>query len=91
MIPEGLSADLRFADWKVPPLFATIQELGGVSEEEMFKTFNMGVGFVLIVPEQSAAEAIARLRDSGETVMRLGEVSAAPAGSAVKVTLGGSS
>lgn len=91
VIPEGLSADLRFGDWKVPPLFTTIQELGGVSQEEMFKTFNMGVGFMLVVSEQSAAEAVARLRDSGQTVMRLGEVSAVRAGSAAKVTLGGSS
>ena len=48
VIPEGLSARLRLDSWTVPPVFGALQELGGVAEAEMFRTFNMGVGFVLV-------------------------------------------
>lgn len=85
VIPEGLSARLRFTEWKIPPMFRAIQNLGDISDEEMFTTFNMGVGLVLVVPEAAAQDAIVRLAEAGETVMRLGEVTSGSA----KVTLGG--
>lgn len=74
VIPDGLCARLDFADWTVPAPFRTIQQLGGVPEAEMFKTFNMGIGLVLVVPAAVAAEASAALRTAGEEVVRLGEI-----------------
>ena len=85
VIPDGLSARLRFSEWKIPPMFRAIQNLGDITDEEMFNTFNMGIGFVLVVPERAAEVAVARLRNAGETVIHLGEVTSGN----VKVTLGG--
>jgi phosphoribosylformylglycinamidine cyclo-ligase len=59
VLPEGLAARIDRAAWRVPPLFALIQERGGLSDAEMFHTFNMGLGIVLIVG-QDEADAITR-------------------------------
>ena len=85
VIPDGLSARLRFTNWKIPPIFRAIQRLGDIADEEMFATFNMGVGYVLIVPERSLSGARELLAQGGEEVVELGEIAAGPA----KVTLGG--
>jgi phosphoribosylformylglycinamidine cyclo-ligase len=53
---------------------AIIEKLGHVPDEDMYHTFNMGIGFALIVPESGAADAQARLAEGGETVVRLGVV-----------------
>lgn len=84
VIPDGLSARLHFTDWKIPPMFRAIQHLGDIADEEMFATFNMGVGYVLVVPERSAPIVLRLLGERGETVLRLGEIARGPA----KVTLG---
>jgi phosphoribosylformylglycinamidine cyclo-ligase len=86
VIPDGLSARLHFDEWKIPAVFRAIQTLGDIADNEMFATFNMGIGFVLVVPASAKEGAIARLREAGETVVNLGEVTAGTA----KVTLGGS-
>jgi phosphoribosylformylglycinamidine cyclo-ligase len=85
VIPDGLSARLHFTSWKIPPLFRAIQHLGDIADEEMFRTFNMGIGFVLVVPESQAERAAGELERSGERPVRLGEI--APGKN--KVTLGG--
>ena len=85
VIPDGLSARLRFTNWKIPPIFRAIQRLGDIADEEMFATFNMGVGYVLIVPERSLSRARELLAQGGEEVVELGEIAAGPA----RVTLGG--
>ena len=71
IIPDGLSAQL---DWQVPPLFRAIQKLGHIAEKEMFSTFNMGVGFVLVLPSNFAKVATEYLCAAGETVLRLGGI-----------------
>jgi phosphoribosylformylglycinamidine cyclo-ligase len=74
VIPEGLSARLRLGAWTVPPVFGALQELGGVARNEMFRTFNMGVGFVLVLPAAVEARATELLTAAGERVFHLGEV-----------------
>ena len=74
VIPEGLSAVLNFQEWQIPPLFSTMQKLGCISEEEMFSAFNMGVGFVLVLPSDYADVATEHLRTAGEMVLRLGKI-----------------
>jgi phosphoribosylformylglycinamidine cyclo-ligase len=74
VIPAGLSARLRLDSWKVPRLFRTLQELGSVSDAEMHRTFNMGVGYVLVVARDSARHATQLLEQAGETVVQLGRV-----------------
>jgi phosphoribosylformylglycinamidine cyclo-ligase len=54
ILPEGTMAHLERSRWTVPDVFSVIQDLGTVSDDEMFRTFNMGVGFVAIAPEGDA-------------------------------------
>jgi phosphoribosylformylglycinamidine cyclo-ligase len=80
VLPEGCRAVVHRAAWAVPPVFRVLQRAGQVSDAEMFATFNMGVGYVAVVPEAAAAAATALLRDAGETVFALGEIVAGPRG-----------
>jgi phosphoribosylformylglycinamidine cyclo-ligase len=74
VIPEGMQATIDTHAWIIPPEFTAIMEAGPVDRAEMFATFNMGIGMV-IVAQASAAEAMAdRLRESGETVVFIGRV-----------------
>lgn len=74
VFPKGLGARVNLGAWALPPVFRWLADAGGVSEAEMLKTFNCGIGMVAVVaPER--AEALGRLlADSGETVCRLGTI-----------------
>ncbi|GAB4245465.1 MAG: phosphoribosylformylglycinamidine cyclo-ligase [Thermoleophilia bacterium] len=74
VIPEGLSARLHFDNWKIPKVFRALQELGEVEDEEMFRAFNMGVGFVLVVPLEAAEYAAKLLIRAGEDPFYLGSI-----------------
>ena len=54
ILPEGTAADIERSRWTVPEVFSVLQDLGSVADEEMLRTFNMGVGFVAIAPEGDA-------------------------------------
>jgi phosphoribosylformylglycinamidine cyclo-ligase len=73
-LPEDCSAVVERGSWHVPAIFELIQDLGRVPEEDMYHTFNMGVGFVLIVPEAIADEVASKLSAAGETAYRIGRV-----------------
>lgn len=64
----------------VPPIFSLIQDEGGIDAAEMYKVFNMGVGFVIIVPASDEARALERLSASGYRASRIGYVSEEPGG-----------
>ncbi len=85
VVPAGLCAALHFEEWTIPPLFRAIQKLGGIAELEMFTAFNMGVGYVLVVPQEQKARAKELLAAAGERVFELGTVVQGPD----KVTLAG--
>ncbi|MCL4473877.1 MAG: phosphoribosylformylglycinamidine cyclo-ligase [Actinobacteria bacterium] len=70
VIPGGLLARVERSRWQVPALFDTLQRLGNVQSNEMFRTFNMGIGYVVVVPAADEAKALAAV--SGAT--RIGEV-----------------
>jgi len=73
VLPDGLGVRIERSAWEVPPLFRLIQSAGKVTEAEMFRVFNMGIGFVLVAAPEHAEEAGARLREAGETVYTLGK------------------
>jgi phosphoribosylformylglycinamidine cyclo-ligase len=50
VLPRGLAVEIRRDSWAVPPLFTALQHVGGVHPDEMWRTFNMGIGMVVIVP-----------------------------------------
>jgi len=58
ILPEGMSASIERSRWTVPDVFAILQGLGTIAEEEMFRTFNMGIGFVAVAPESDADRLI---------------------------------
>ncbi|MBI1845800.1 MAG: phosphoribosylformylglycinamidine cyclo-ligase [Candidatus Rokubacteria bacterium] len=80
VLPEGCRAVLHRTSWTVPAVFRTLAAAGGVEDAEMFRAFNMGVGFVIVVPAGAADAATTLLREAGETVYALGEVVAGERG-----------
>jgi len=83
-LPRSLSENCRACidkkSWQVPPLFQLMQRLGNITEEEMFHTFNMGVGAVVIVSAGQSEAAVKRLIELGETAFPIGEVIAGERG-----------
>jgi phosphoribosylformylglycinamidine cyclo-ligase len=74
VLPEGLGARIRKGSWLVPPLFRLIQQGGGVSDDEMYRTFNMGIGMVVVVAPQDHHDVEHSLERRGETSFVLGSV-----------------
>ena len=73
-LPVGLCARVEKAKVKTPPIFSLLQRRGGISERDMFNTYNMGVGMSLLVPEASAEAVMTALRAEGEEPYVIGEV-----------------
>ena len=74
VLPQGLGARLRRGSWEVPPLFRLIQKGGGVSDEEMERTFNLGVGMIVVVSPSDLHEVEHSLERRGETSFVIGSV-----------------
>ncbi len=74
VLPEGCAVELDPSRWKRPPIFDLVQELGSVPDDEMYRTFNMGVGMVLIVAPYYAGNVLRRLRREGEEAVIIGRV-----------------
>jgi phosphoribosylformylglycinamidine cyclo-ligase len=73
-LPPDLDARVRRESWHVPAEFTTILRAAGLDDDEAFRTFNMGVGMVLVVAEPAAAEVVGELRAAGEDAWVLGDV-----------------
>ena len=73
-LPEGMGAEVNAATWEMPAVFRLLQEWGNVDWAEMYRTFNMGIGMVLIASEEEAARIEARLDAQHEAVFRIGRV-----------------
>jgi len=74
VMPAGVGVEINRSAWEVPPLFGLIQRAGDVDESEMFRVFNMGIGFVLVVAREAAETMVARLTEAGERACVLGRV-----------------
>jgi phosphoribosylformylglycinamidine cyclo-ligase len=74
VLPADCGVELDKAAWEPPPIFQAIQELGDVPEEEMYRTFNMGLGLVLLVAPYYADSVVRQLRRQGEEPLVVGEV-----------------
>lgn len=73
-IPDGLCAEIDRQSVRILPIFELIQKTGGITERDMFNTFNMGVGMSIIVSAEDADTAIATLKENGEDAYLLGVV-----------------
>ena len=80
VLPQGCRVRIFRDSWSMPAVFETLREAGRVEDAEMFRTFNMGVGYLVIVPPTAAETAARLLREEGEKVARLGEVVAGERG-----------
>ncbi len=80
VLPHGCRARLIRSSWSPPAVFETLRQAGRVEDAEMFRTFNMGIGYVVIVPSGDADTAAHVLRGAGEKVARIGEIVAGERG-----------
>jgi phosphoribosylformylglycinamidine cyclo-ligase len=74
VLPETLTAELKKGSWEILPLFKWMQEQGNIADAEMFRTFNCGIGMVVIVAAQHADQAATLLTAEGEQVSRIGTI-----------------
>lgn len=74
VLSKGLQPKINYKSWNAPEIFAYLQDLGNVTDEEMFRTFNCGIGMVLVVSKNDAEEIKDILQKSGEEVFIIGEL-----------------
>ena len=73
-IPDGLGAWIEKSKIRILPIFSLIAEKGGISERDMFNTYNMGVGMSIVVSAEDADRALRILKDNGEDAYVIGEI-----------------
>jgi phosphoribosylformylglycinamidine cyclo-ligase len=74
VLPPGVDAHLERAAWEVPRVFTEVQHRGGISDDEMARVFNLGLGMVVVVPAADAGRALAVLRDAGTAAVEVGHL-----------------
>jgi phosphoribosylformylglycinamidine cyclo-ligase len=72
ILPEGIGANIKIGSWPVPEIFKLIKKMGNVPEEDMRRTFNMGIGFIMVVSKASADEAVSLLKKAGYPAFLMG-------------------
>jgi phosphoribosylformylglycinamidine cyclo-ligase len=77
IVPEGLVANVDYAGWERPEIFTMIKELGSVPEDDMRKTFNLGIGLVFVVARQAADQVVDQLKQQGEEPVVMGTIETA--------------
>jgi len=73
ILPKGVGVTINKSAWEVPALFKKIQELGQIDEKEMYKAFNMGIGFTLFVDNDKAEEIVNKANALGEKACIIGK------------------
>ena len=76
VLPEGLGARIDLTSWALPPVFRWMAETGGMAQAELLKTFNCGIGMIVVCAPDQAEALAALLGEAGETVYRIGQVEA---------------
>jgi phosphoribosylformylglycinamidine cyclo-ligase len=74
ILPRGTGAIVDLASWTVPPLFEHLQQLGDVAQDEMLRTFNMGIGLIAVVPAEQVKKAKAILNRANERHHIIGRI-----------------
>jgi len=87
VLPAGLTAEIQKNSWVLPPLFQWLQAQGNIVDIEMHKTFNCGIGMVVIVAKEHALQAAQILASSGEQVFTLGHIRVQNSGEAPTVVV----
>jgi phosphoribosylformylglycinamidine cyclo-ligase len=74
VLPKDCNATIKKSSWPRHDIFTFLQKAGPVEEKEMFRVFNMGIGYVLVVAEDFADSISAKLTKFGEKVYRIGRI-----------------
>lgn len=74
ILPEGTAVSIKKSSWPIPALFELLRRLGNVSQNEMYRTFNMGIGIVIVCSTDDAPMIVSHLKDLGETCYEIGNV-----------------
>ena len=74
ILPKGMGAQIDLASWQVPPLFEHLQQLGNVEQDEMLRTFNMGIGLIAVIPAEKVKKVKAILNRANERHSIIGRI-----------------
>ena len=74
VLPKNLAAQIDTSSWVLPEVFQWLQHGGNIDTLEMYRTFNCGVGFILVVPADQAKQAMNKLTAEGEQVWQIGQI-----------------
>ncbi|MGZ4161262.1 MAG: AIR synthase-related protein, partial [Neobacillus sp.] len=74
ILPEDLQAEIKDGSWEVPKIFSFIQKVGKISDYDMFRTFNMGIGMILVVETKDSRDILEHLQVLGEKAYVIGTV-----------------
>jgi phosphoribosylformylglycinamidine cyclo-ligase len=74
VLPAGMCAQINLHSWPRPPLFTWLQQQGGIVDDEMYRTFNNGIGLVLCVAPEYQEVTLTRLHELGETAWNIGYI-----------------
>jgi phosphoribosylformylglycinamidine cyclo-ligase len=74
ILPDNVRAEIAQAAWQRPKLFDWLQQEGGVSDDEMHRVFNCGIGMVVVVARENAPQAVKILNDAGEAALVIGSI-----------------
>jgi phosphoribosylformylglycinamidine cyclo-ligase len=74
ILPEGISANIKTGTWPIPGIFKLIEKMGNVPSADMKMTFNMGIGFIIVVSKARAGEAISSLKKAGYPAFIIGDI-----------------
>lgn len=74
VLPDSVNAQIDYGSWPILPIFELMQREGSISNNDMFRTFNMGIGMVVVVAEEDAAKAVELFAQQGEKAYTLGRI-----------------
>jgi phosphoribosylformylglycinamidine cyclo-ligase len=74
VLPQGVNAEIEYGSWPIHPIFSLLQREGSISNRDLFRTFNMGIGMVVIVSAEQAGEAVRIAKEQGEEIYTLGKI-----------------
>jgi len=87
ILPPGLNASITKGSWKSPAIFRIIREGGSIDEHEMYRVFNNGIGFILVINSRDADKVVCRLKEYGEEAAVIGAIEATAGDESGSVTL----
>ena len=74
IVPQACSILIRDESWDIPPIFSFLQQAGNISAKEMMRTFNMGLGMIVVVPDHAALDVLQRIEAINERAFVIGEI-----------------